>query len=494
MKTRRTPWLVTVAALVALSGCADNGQSLNVCDNPDLRCDDGNACTADRCDPKDGCVNERISCNDRDACTADRCDEAIGCVNTALTCDDANKCTTDTCEPTRGCVNSDISATCDDHNACTVDSCKAASGCSSSILICDDSNECTAESCERATGCHSDNVVDGTSCNRGLGRCLTGVCEAAGCVRDADCNDNDACTQDRCNLETHQCANTDISASCDDGNACTADTCVPATGCKNTDNAARCDDSEECTIDRCVPATGCVSDAVEDTTPCDGGTGACREGTCLSLNMVEYQQDFEALDRTNTAALGADGWVVYGNVFEPGTETFLYGYGPYAAPNDGVAFCAVAEGQGGAEQGNQQLSVYNDYNNSDHANGQLIESNVYRERAITALDVGRTITFSFDAKRGNINDPADEHCPCTSRAVAFVKTLNPAAGYATTNLLREDMTALSESWDRHEIVLPIDAGLVDQLLQVGFATTATLYQPSGNFYDNIKVSNSPTVP
>ena len=44
------------------------------------------------------------------------------------------------------------------------------------------------------------------------------------------------------------------------------------------------------------------------------------------------------------------------------------------------------------------------------------------------------------------------------------------------------------------IRLPIDAGLVGQLLQVGFSSTATLYQPSGNFYDNVEVASASEAP
>lgn len=490
---RRTKWWLALVAAAALSGCPDNGDRLNLCDNPQLDCDDGDACTADSCDPNTGCINERISCDDHNACTIDRCDSAAGCLHTATPCDDHNACTADSCDAVFGCVSSDVSASCGDGNACTADSCDTALGCVNATIGCDDGNECTTDACDPSSGCHRTPVTDGAACDRGLGRCIAGVCEALGCVRDTDCNDHDACTTDRCNLSIHQCVNTDISSSCDDGNACTEDSCAAASGCVHTDVSSSCDDGDECTIDSCATATGCATAPVADGTSCDGGAGACRSGTCKSLNEVEYQQDFESLDRTNSAALAADGWVVYGNVFDAATDAYLYGYGPFEAPTDGAAFCAISAGQGGPNQGDQQLSVYNDYNNGDHANGRLIESNVYRERTIVAADVGRTISFGFDAKRGNINDPADPLCPCTSKANAFLKTLNPIAGFVTTNLARQNTTALPEDWTRYEISLPIDAALVDQVLQFGFVTTATLYQPSGNFYDNLRVSSAPTI-
>ena len=74
-------------------------------------------------------------------------------------------------------------------------------------------------------------------------------------------------------------------------------------------------------------------------------------------------------------SLSNDGWLVYGNVFN-GT-TWLYGYGPYPAPNDGAAFCAVVTGEGGELQGANQLSVYSDYNNQTaHSAGHLFWAHV----------------------------------------------------------------------------------------------------------------------
>lgn len=487
------PVLIVLFALTALAGCAEDGHELNLCDNPDLNCDDANACTLDRCDPQTGCLNDRISCSDSDACTTDSCNPASGCLNVSINCDDGDTCTADTCDVSRGCVSTDISASCGDDDVCTTDSCNPALGCVHETILCGDGNECTADSCNPGTGCGSIPIADGSVCASGLGRCVSGACELVDCFDDTGCNDGDACTSDRCNQTSNECVNTDITASCDDGDACTQDSCAPATGCVNTDQSASCDDGDECTVDSCAASTGCRSDPVADGTSCEGGAGKCAGGVCVSLIVVEYRQDFEGLEQADISALADDGWVVYGNVY--GTDmAYLYGYGPNPAPNDGAAFCAINAGQGGPEQGNQQLSVYNDYKNVDHASGYKIESNVYRERAITAADVGRIVSFRFDAKRGNINDPADPLCPCSSKAIAFIKTLNPSAGFVTTNFLQEDTSALPEDWARYAIELTVDAGLVGQLLQVGFASTATLYQPSGNFYDNVEVRSAPLVP
>lgn len=485
--------MAILLALVLLVGCADDGSVINPCDNPELSCDDGNACTIDGCDEEIGCRHEWLICDDADACTTDRCDTSLGCVHGAVTCNDTNACTSDVCDSARGCLFNDISASCVDASVCTTDRCDPATGCVNAPIDCDDDNPCTAESCDAVSGCASQVVTDGTRCNSGLGSCQSGVCEPLGCASDGECNDGNACTQDRCDSARNECINTDISASCNDDDACTADRCDTELGCVNQDISATCDDEDECTADLCSAATGCNHPPVPDGTTCDGGDGACRAGTCVSLSQVEYDQDFEGLDRANPNALADDGWVVYGNVYDGTSGTFVYGYGPFLAPNDGAAFSALVDGQGGPEQGSFQLSVYSDYNNRDHANRQSIESIFYRERSITAADVGRTIVFRFDGKRGNINDPSDALCPCTTTALAFVKTLDPAAGYATTNNVTRNTTDLPETWARYEVSLAIGPTLVGQLLQVGFANTATLYQPSGVLYDNVEVRSAPTV-
>jgi hypothetical protein len=195
-----------------------------------------------------------------------------------------------------------------------------------------------------------------------------------------------------------------------------------------------------------------------------------------SFALMPYSQDFEGLDQANVNALAEDGWLVFGNVFGP-DGTYWYGYGVFPAPNDGSAFCAIVQGEGGAEQGAQQLSVFSDYNNTDHGAGAFIEANVFQEQTIMAGDVGSTWMFSFQAKRGNIEGQ--------TTAVAFIKTLDPNNGFALTNFITIDMTSIPDTWGGYDLSIAIDASLEGQILQFGFASTATLYQGSGIFYDNI---------
>jgi hypothetical protein len=179
--------------------------------------------------------------------------------------------------------------------------------------------------------------------------------------------------------------------------------------------------------------------------------------------------------------------VVFGNVFNS-DGSFDFGYGPNPAPNSTApatpdGFSGIASGQGGPDEGAQQLSVFSDYQCCQPDQGHLgtddVESNVYRERSITADDVGKTLTFSFNAKLGDLAGD--------STALAFIKTLDPLNGFMTTNFITEDTTSIPTTWARYSISLLIDAPLEGQLIQFGFSCTASNSEPSGVFYDNIEV-------
>lgn len=193
--------------------------------------------------------------------------------------------------------------------------------------------------------------------------------------------------------------------------------------------------------------------------------------------LSAYTQNFESLVQGDVNALANDGWLVYGNVYDTDGTTYLYGYGSFPAPNTGAAFCQIVLGEGGLEQGAQQLVVFSDYENTDHALGRYIESNVFHEQPIGGINVGQTWVFDFDAKLGNLE--------LNSTALAFIKTIDPGNGYATTNFITTDMTSIPTTWGHYSVSITIDEGLVGQLLQFGFSNTATNYEGSGVFYDNM---------
>jgi len=195
--------------------------------------------------------------------------------------------------------------------------------------------------------------------------------------------------------------------------------------------------------------------------------------------VTPYSQDFEGYAPPSSGGLLGDGWLVFGNVFDAG-GVYQGGYGPFDAPNnsDAPAFCLIASGEGGTAQGAQQLVVFSDYNNASHGNTDwVIESLVFQEQTIEAGDVGQTVVFSFDAKMGDLAG--------ASEAAAFIKTIDPGAGFATTNFVTTDTTSIPTTWGSYSVQLAIDSGLVGQILQFGFLTRASNYEASGVFYDNV---------
>jgi hypothetical protein len=141
-------------------------------------CDDGNACSADLCEPTSGgtpacvhtpkadCCNTVGDCNDGLACTLDLCPVAGGpCQHSAKV----------------DCCNT--AADCDDQDACTVDACSGLGG------SCKHQNTCckTDAECKSADSCFT-------------GNCSAGQCvfQSVCCQKDDDCDDFNPCTKDAC--------------------------------------------------------------------------------------------------------------------------------------------------------------------------------------------------------------------------------------------------------------------------------------------------------
>ncbi len=112
--------------------------------------------------------------------------------------------------------------------------------------------------------------------------------------------------------------------------------------------------------------------------------------------------------------------------------------------------------------------MYSDYGNADHAVGNLIESNLFQEQVIPVGATG-VWYFTFDAKMGNLGG--------ASTALAFIKTLDPNAGWAMTNFITADMTFIPTTWGDYMVSIDV-TGLDGQILQFGFASTAANYEPA----------------
>ena len=196
-----------------------------------------------------------------------------------------------------------------------------------------------------------------------------------------------------------------------------------------------------------------------------------------------YSENFEGLDIASPGALGDTGWLVGANVFEANGD-FAYNYFAFPAPNGGPGFSGIIAGQGGVDQGNQQLNVYNDYNNADHGNGsnRRIAANFFRNVSILGTsDVGREIFFFFDIKQGNIGGD--------STALAFLKVQETSNNsFADLALVTADTTAPGTDWSENILSLVVQPEWVGETLQIGFINTADNFGDTGLFYDNFLVT------
>ena len=155
-------------------------------------CDTEKNAKAEGCDGvDDDCngVTDDMACDDGDACTVDKCDSgASKCSNEpGADCDDKNACTADSCDKDKGeCVNKPIEGSCDDGDACTEgDKCKIdgdKANCEAGAKKdCDDSNVCTDDSCDAQAGCANlahaatEACYSGANGTEGVGACVGGV-------------------------------------------------------------------------------------------------------------------------------------------------------------------------------------------------------------------------------------------------------------------------------------------------------------------------------
>jgi hypothetical protein len=210
--------------------------------------------------------------------------------------------------------------------------------------------------------------------------------------------------------------------------------------------------------------------------------------------VVAYTQDFEGLDRNSLTALEDDGWRFFANVTNTAGNT-VYTYGPFTAPNDvanpNISVISDSGSGGNPPTGSQGLVAFNDYDNGDHGNGmnRTIGISMFQEQTIDAADIGTSHVFSFTAA------PQDDLSGSTSTASAFVLTLDPNAGFARTNFLTADTSALAPGNTDFSIQIDLtDPALAGQLLQFGFSNSADNFGPTAVNYDNLSFTEVAAVP
>lgn len=151
-----------------------------------------------------------------------------------------------------------------------------------------------ATGCTLDTQCVDDDACTDDVCDVAKGTCthelIKGCCKVA-----ADCDDSDPCTTETCNAGKCDwkgiggCCSKD--AECDDGDSCTTDTCGSG-GCKHLaaagccKSASQCNDGDPTTTDSCdTSSKACVHALAGAPSSCkadaDCSAGACAKGSCV---------------------------------------------------------------------------------------------------------------------------------------------------------------------------------------------------------------------
>lgn len=158
----------------------------------------------------------------------------IACTDsTGVECDDGEECTADVCDPATGkCFNPPVEegTPCGGGDMgvpglCQQGFCDRCLNSDGSRVICE-VEECTFSECNRESGaCESTPRTDGVRCvyQGGAGMCLNRACVAADpCGSDADCDDQNECTFEECDLAAERC----LRLEAEDGDPCETGTCV----------------------------------------------------------------------------------------------------------------------------------------------------------------------------------------------------------------------------------------------------------------------------
>ena len=126
---------------------------------------------------------------------------------------------------------------------------------------CNDLDPCTIDKCEAGFGCLNTPKLcsDDNQCTIDICRPADGKCEH----ETIECEDDNECTEEACD---HELGCLFSALDCDDGLACTADGCNPVSGCSNKPRT--CDDGNPCTDDSCTEPGGCSHNPSGDPNCC----------------------------------------------------------------------------------------------------------------------------------------------------------------------------------------------------------------------------------
>lgn len=212
---------------------------------------------------------------------------------------------------------------------------------------CDDGDPCTHDQCDVGGTCINETWPDDTACDAGgmAGSCQAGECVVE-CSGNADCNDDNACTVESCDLELGVCDRDELDGidapvGAQTAGDCTVLTCVDGTEVGLADDNDTENDSNPCTVDTCSRGTPVHNPSIPGTI-CGGGDGVCDgEGNCVECISPDDCDQFPVDNdcQTRTCVAG-----VCGQAFaDQGTEVNA----TLQTPND--CEVVVCDGAGGTE-------------------------------------------------------------------------------------------------------------------------------------------------
>ena len=185
-------------------------------------------------------------------------------------------------------------------------------------------------------------------------------------------------------------------------------------------------------------------------------------------SLTTFDSDFDSLIPAPTIG---DGW------------KFINSNGPSAAysgdaPN-GPQICTLVN----AGAGNQFLNMFADYDNKFMPT-EVLTLHVFQEQTFTAVDAarGEKWTFNFDYSRA-----VDPFGPGGATATgAFIRVFDDG-----NNLLAEELfsttAATGPAFSPGSVSLTFDpVWNTDGIVQFGFTSSVTNYEPSGVYYDNVE--------
>ena len=146
---------------------------------------------------------------------------------------------------------------------------------------CNDQNACTVNRCVGGVCEFDAEPREGLGCNDGLFCTSNDTCESGFCVGGGNPCSGDGQCNNTCDEVANSCFAPSGSA-CDlDGDPCTADQCNGSGNCTFV-SGANCDDGNPCTTDTCTGGGGCQNTPVANGTSCNDGLFCTANDTCQS--------------------------------------------------------------------------------------------------------------------------------------------------------------------------------------------------------------------